>query len=116
MMSVSLSLGDVATIIGIVSVVSGAFYSWVHYRLKGDFASASAVAAHDARLEEVTSVLGQVPRHDDLRRLEARVGAVETNLAGLSAEVRGVRDLCVRIDRGQDLLLQDRLGREQATR
>lgn len=112
-MSVEFGWRDVAALIAAATVIGGLVIAWVKWRLSGDFASKGDIAGLSDRIKHVESTLIEVPKHEDLRRLGDRLTGVETNVAAMGADLRGVRDGISRMERDVHLLLQHELRKTE---
>ena len=101
----------VGAIVGLVVTLAG-FCVWLlRARFSGDFASRADVAGLGERMDGIERRLRDTPTHEDVRALGARLAAVESASAAVSAEVRGVREGVARVERDLHLLIQHELGK-----
>nr|WP_249120289.1 DUF2730 family protein [Plastoroseomonas hellenica] len=102
-----------------------ALVMFVRSRFDGVFAKAETVqklanevqelrTGLEARLDGIDVKLGAVPNDDELRELARRVGTVESAVAVVSAEVRGVHEAVGRVEADAKLILTHLL-REKKT-
>jgi hypothetical protein len=116
MMTISPTLADWAAVLALGSGIATVLFGYAQWRMRDSFAAKSAVDAHEDKPEKMERKLATVPTHEDVRRLEQRVASVESSVAVVGSQVAGVRDVVVRVERMVDLLVQDRLAREQASK
>lgn len=105
---------DLAWILGILTLGGGALIAWIRFRLAGDFARSGDVASLAARVTAMEQRLAQMPNHEDLRQLQARVGDVERGVAVVAEKVSGVAEIMKRVEHQTNLLVHHQL-REGST-
>lgn len=107
-------LRDLVLLLSAAGVIGGVVIAWIRLRLSGDFAGKADITALGAKINELEAKLSSVPTHDDVRRLGDRLSAMETGVASIGAEVRGMRDGINRVERDLNILLQHELNKQRA--
>ena len=105
---------DLAWILGLVALGGGSLIAWIRFRLAGDFARSADVGSLAARVTAMEQRLAQMPNHEDLRQLQARVGDVERGVAVVAEKVSGVAEMMKRVEHQTNLLVHHQL-REGST-
>jgi hypothetical protein len=101
----------VAAIMGVVVTLAG-FCVWLlRARFQGDFASRGDVADLGERMGKIETRLRDTPTHADVSALSTRLAAVETGVAVVSAELRGIRDGVTRIEHAVRVLHEHELAK-----
>ena len=103
---ISFEWKDLLWILGLAGLLAGALISFVKFRLSGDFAKSSDIAALTNRLALLEIRLDRAPSHEDLKVLQARVGDLERGVAVVGEKVNGVGDILVRVERQVNLVSQ----------
>ncbi|MDO9499023.1 DUF2730 family protein [Falsiroseomonas sp.] len=107
-------LRDLVLLLSAAGVIGGVVIAWIRLRLSGDFAGKADITALGNKINELEAKLNSVPTHDDVRRLGDRLSAMESGLATVGAEVRGMREGINRVERDLHLLLQHELAKQKA--
>lgn len=97
---------DLAWMVGTATLLGGLVIGFIRWKLAGDFAAKSDVTALATRMSAMEQRLTQMPSHDDLRALQARVGGLETQVAVVGEKVSGVKDVVVRVEHQLHLVSQ----------
>lgn len=108
-------LRDAVLLLSASSVIGGMVIAWAKWRLSGDFAGKSDIAALGGKISELEAKLNAVPTHDDVRRMGERLSALEIGVTSVGAEVRGMREGISRVERDLHLLLQHELNKQKVT-
>lgn len=111
MFGLNIGIGDIATWLGAAVTVGGLVIAWVRFQLSDVFAARGDITALVSRVEKIETKIGNVPTHDDLRRIADRLGVIENGFSELGAELRGMRDGVRRVENDLRLLLQHELSK-----
>lgn len=102
---------DLAWILGVGALLSGALIAFVQWKLGSFFAKASDLVSLGAKLATLEQRIAQMPSHDDVRQLQQRIGGVEQGVAVVGTKVEGVEKIMVRVEH-QVNLVSEHLIRE----
>lgn len=100
---------DIASVLATAMLIGGLVIGWVKWRLSSDFASKADVGDVQRRLEAIEQQMRLAPTHADFSGLSIRVAAVERGVDVGNAELRGLREGQVRIERDLSMLVQHHL-------
>lgn len=100
---------DLAWIVGVGALLGGTLIAWIRFRLAGDFARRPDVASLAARVTAMEQRLSQMPNHEDLRAVQARLGEVERNIAVVGEKVSGLGEIMKRVEHQTNLLVQHQM-------
>jgi hypothetical protein len=110
-MIVDVNWPHVAAITVVVVTLTG-FVVWLlRARFAGDFASRADVVDLGERMGKIETRLSDTPTHADVNALSHRLAAVETGVAVVSAELRGIREGVGRIEHEVRLLREHELAK-----
>lgn len=105
---------EIAAIIAAATAIGGLLIAYIRFRLAGDFAKASDVAALSVEIAELRAKVSRMPTHDDVRALDQRIAQVERGVAVVQAKIEGVADLLRGIEKTSDLLLRHQLEQDRS--
>lgn len=100
---------DLAWIAAVLTLMGGLLLAFLRFKLAGDFARATDVTALAGRMNAMEQRLAQMPNHEDLRQLQARVGDVERGVAVVAEKVSGVAEIMKRVEHQTNLLVHHQL-------
>ena len=103
---ISFEWKDLAWILGILTLLSGALIAFVQWKLGSFFAKAADLAGIAGRVSAMEQRLSQMPSHEDLRALQHRVGGLEREVAVVGEKVSGLGQIMVRVEHQVNLVSQ----------
>lgn len=107
---------DIIVALSAASMIGGVIIAWVRGQLSSDFARKVDITALGTRIEAVETQMRGVPSHADMRLLSERIGQVESGVAVVGAEMRGVTAGVNRVEADMRLIKDHLLNHKDADR
>lgn len=114
---ISIEWNQVVPLLALVGFLSAATIIYVRQKLDGVFARSSELVDMrddmEGRMEAMERRLANMPDHADVRALGTRMSNVESSVAVLGAEIRGLTVGIGRIEHMVDLLVKHQMEAEK---
>ncbi|WP_431281645.1 DUF2730 family protein [Humitalea sp. 24SJ18S-53] len=107
---ISFEWRDLAWMVAVAVALGGLLLAFLRFKLAGDFAPRADLVLVQGRISIVETRLAQVPSHDDLRGLQARVAGLETGVAVVGEKVNSLGDIMRRVEHQTNLLVTHQIN------
>jgi hypothetical protein len=112
----NLTIGDVATLLGVGSILFGGALAYIMSRAGNVFAGRADVARLEEEVRELQVALQGTVKHSEMNQVFDRLRAVETGVAVSNEGLASVKASTSRIEHQLSLIVQSQLAREATDR